>query len=87
MKGMKNKNMFKDVNGFYPTPRNIIDKMIYDLDFKMIKTILEPSAGKGNIVEAIKDKEKIYSTSYSCFEFDIDCIEINRDLQSVLKGK
>ncbi len=76
--------MFKDVNGFYPTPRNIIDKMICDLDFKMIKTILEPSAGKGNIVEAIKDKEKIYSTSYSHFEFDIDCIEINRDLQSVL---
>jgi len=79
--------MFKDVNGFYPTPHNIIDKMICDLDFKMIKNILEPSAGKGNIVEAIKDKEKIYSTSYCHFEFDIDCIEINRDLQSVLKGK
>ena len=80
-------NMFENVNGFYPTPHNIIDKMICNLDFKMIKTILEPSAGKGNIVEVIRDKEKIYNTSYSRFEFDIDCIEINRDLQSILKGK
>ena len=78
-------NMFENVNGFYPTPHNIIDKMICNLDFKMIKTILEPSAGKGNIVEVIRDKEKIYNTSYSRFEIYIDCIEINRDLKSILK--
>ena len=42
---------------FYPTPQNIIDKMLFDLDFTMIKSILEPSAGKGDIVEALKKKE------------------------------
>ena len=43
---------------FYPTPQNIIDKMLFDLDFTMIKSILEPSAGKGDIVEALKKKEE-----------------------------
>lgn len=43
---------------FYPTPQNIIDKMLCDLDFTMIRSILEPSAGKGDIVEALKKKKK-----------------------------
>ena len=50
--------MFKDNKDFYPTPEAIINKMLCDIDFKMIHSILEPSAGKGNIVEAIKKKEK-----------------------------
>jgi len=79
--------MFTNVNEFYPTPQNLIDKMLCDLDFKMIKSILEPSAGKGDIVEKVRDKEKIYNGPYSKFFFDIDCIEINPELQSVLKGK
>lgn len=39
---------------FYPTPQNLIDKMLCDLDFKIISSILEPSAGKGNIIEELK---------------------------------
>lgn len=27
---------------FYPTPQNLIDKMLCDIDFSMIKSILEP---------------------------------------------
>ena len=52
--------MFTDNKDFYPTPQNLIDKMLDGLDWKMIHTILEPSAGKGNIVEALKkhDPEK-----------------------------
>ena len=49
--------MFTDNKDFYPTPQNLIDKMLDGLDWKMIHTILEPSAGKGNIVEALKKKE------------------------------
>jgi len=52
------KKMFKDNKDFYPTPENLINKMLCDIDFKMIHSILEPSAGSGNIVEAIKQKEK-----------------------------
>lgn len=79
--------MFTDNKDFYPTPENLINKMLCDINFKMIYSILEPSAGSGNIVEAIKKKEKFYSNTYNKFYYDIDCIEIDRNLQSILKGK
>lgn len=79
--------MFTDNKDFYPTPQNLIDKMLFDIDFSMIKSILEPSAGKGNIVEALKKKEEIRSYGYNKYQFDIDCIEVNQNLQHILKGK
>lgn len=79
--------MFTDNRDFYPTPQNLINKMLCDIDLKMIQSILEPSAGSGNIIEALKQKEKLYTTSYSKFYFDIDCIESDQNLQSILKGK
>lgn len=74
---------------FYPTPENIIDKMLFDIDFKMIGAILEPSAGKGNIVEAIQKKEKYLQSSYynKDFHFDIDAIEADQNLCAILKSK
>lgn len=79
--------MFTDNRDFYPTPENIINKMLFDIDFKMIQTILEPEAGKGNIVEAIQKKEKIYSSYNNKFTFDIDCIEADQNLRAILKSK
>ena len=81
------KNMFTDNKDFYPTPEAIINKMLFDIDFRMIQSILEPSAGSGNIVEAIKKKEKFYSSTYNKVNYDIDCIEADQNLQSILKGK
>lgn len=72
---------------FYPTPKNIIDKMLSDIDFKMVKTILEPSAGKGDIIDRFREKEKLYTTHYNKFSFDIDCVESDQNLQHILKGK
>lgn len=79
--------MFADLKEFYPTPPHIIYKMLSGLDFKIIKTILEPSAGKGDIVDKIREKEQIYNSPYRKFSFDIDCIEIDQNLQHILKGK
>ena len=83
--------MFTDNKDFYPTPKKLIDKMLYNLDFSMIKSILEPSAGKGDIVDAIKEKGEIYGSSYNKYYripvLDIDCIEIDQNLQHILKGK
>lgn len=79
--------MFIDNKDFYPTPQNLIDKMLSDIDFSMIKSILEPSAGKGDIVEALKKKEEIRSYGYNKYQFDIDCIEMDQNLQHILKGK
>lgn len=79
--------MFKNNKDFFPTPKWLIDKMLCDINLKIVKSILEPSAGNGNIVEVLKEKEKIYSTSYYTHKFDIDCIEIDENLQRILKGK
>lgn len=79
--------MFTDNKEFYPTPESIINKMLCDVDFRVIHSILEPSAGKGNIIEAIKNKEKFYSSTYNKVNYDIDCIEADQNLQHILKGK
>lgn len=80
-------NMFTDNKDLYPTPQKFIDKMLEGLDFRMINSILEPSAGTGNIVEALKKKENIHSYRYNKYQFDIDCIEVDQNLQHILKGK
>lgn len=43
-------NLFTDNTDFYPTPDNVIAQMMMGEDY-MFKTILEPSAGSGNIVK------------------------------------
>lgn len=74
---------------YYPTPGKLIDKMLSGIDFDKIETILEPSAGSGNIVDALRQKEKIHNKyhRYEEYKFDIDCIEIDPNLQHILKGK
>ena len=79
--------MFDNKN-FYPTPINIIHKMTSHIRFNEIDTVLEPSAGKGNIVEIINDRLKSSRGYYNRDKsFDIDCIEIDENLQHILKGK
>ncbi len=78
--------MFNDT--FYPTPKSLINKMLLGIDFKEIKTVLEPSAGKGNIIEEIKDRLKRSQGYYNReVNFDIDTIEIDENLRHILKGK
>lgn len=45
--------MFKNNKNFYPTSQNIIDKMLSGVD---LNSILEPSSGSGNIVDALRGK-------------------------------
>lgn len=84
--------MFTENKDFYPTPNSLIDKMLEKVDLASIRQILEPSAGKGNIVDRIlkqKDdyKVKYQNTFYSTrLNFNIDCIELDRNLQLILKG-
>ncbi|WP_134682579.1 LPD38 domain-containing protein [Brevibacillus migulae] len=66
------------VDGFFPTPKPLIDKM---LDYARIEdgmTVLEPSAGKGNIADAIR-KEHPNAV--------LDVVEYNHSLSSFLQDK
>lgn len=66
---------------FYPTPPRLISKMIAKIKGHPIK-ILEPSAGKGDIVEALVKSQKYYNHN-----LDISAIEIDPNLQATLRGK
>lgn len=72
------------IEDFYPTPPALITKMLENVSFSTIKTLLEPSAGKGDICDFIKDRR---SSTYQRCTIDFDVIEINPELQMILKGK
>lgn len=72
---------------FYPTPADLIDKMFSSIDFGMIESVLEPSAGKGNIADALVQKLKSGHGKYNKTDWDIDCVEIDENLQHILRGK
>ncbi len=73
--------MFND--DFYPTPNDLLRKMLSGIELRYINTILEPSAGKGDIVDYINSR---LSTNKNYIP-DIDCIEIEPELRHILKGK
>lgn len=80
--------MFTSNPDFYPTPDHLINKMVYGLDFNYIHSILEPSTGNGKIVDKLKAIEKpAYSYNSKKYNFDIDCIENDNNLRSILKDK
>lgn len=62
---------------FYPTPEKALDLLIGNYNFHG-KYVLEPSAGKGNIIDYIHKNTK---------HVTIDAIEIENDLQSILYDK
>lgn len=77
------------INGdFYPTPKALIEQMlrgIKDLDSLLI---LEPSAGKGDIVDFIKETledRSPYRRNISCS--NVHCVESDLDLRATLSGK
>lgn len=73
--------MFTNNTTYYPTPPSLIRKMVSKVDFYKTKTILEPSSGSGNIVEYIRNHG---NNTKHC---EIHCIELDKNLQSVLRGK
>lgn len=72
---------------FYPTPAKLIDKMLAGVDINAIGSVLEPSAGKGDLADGYCEKCKIRSYGERAHKGDIDCIELDHELQATLKGK
>lgn len=72
IKGMK-------IPGFFPTPKTLIQKIIPLLDVKKGMSILEPSAGKGDILDALREQ---YSNSVQ-----LSACEIHYDLRKFLELK
>lgn len=66
---------------FYPTPPSLAEKMYAKFENKKIKRLLEPSAGRGALVEAVKERCKYHHS------LTVDCVEIDLDNQAILRGK
>lgn len=77
---------------FYPTPANIAGKLMECIDWKAVSSILEPSAGRGDLIEWVNKRcngvhVRGHASRYSMNINDIDCIEIDPNLRALLSGK
>lgn len=72
-----------DANEFYPTPPGLIADMLSGIDLDAIGTILEPSAGKGDIIKYLRRHKDRFGRK----NLDIDAIEISAELRHILKGQ
>lgn len=74
---------------FFPTPSRLAGKMVALVDWKNdkkgIKTMLEPSAGKGDLVDCTKFRT--FNGHRLERRIDIDCIETDPNLRHILAGK
>lgn len=70
------------LKGFYPTPPELADKLLSGIDWNYVGTVLEPSAGKGNLVKAVA--QKAHSLRYG-ETLSVDCVEIDPYLRSILE--
>ena len=62
-----------DNKDFYPTPESLIRKMHDKINWNYVSTVLEPSAGKGDIVKYLNNGK-----------LDIDCIEADSNIRAIL---
>lgn len=76
---MENKLRFARIDGFFPTPQSLADQLVEELDCQPGIKLLEPSAGKGDLVDAVRRKHGD--------SVDITCIERHNSLVEILKAK
>lgn len=67
---------------FYPTPKNLVNRMLDLVDWERVQFALEPSAGKGDIAQGIR--ERLKQKKRPC---QLDCVEIDQELRAVLKQR
>lgn len=77
---------------YYPTPEAVAAKILSCIDVKKLRTasILEPSAGKGDLADALlKARYGSYGLShdYESERENVHCCESDPELQACLRGK
>lgn len=64
--------------GYFPTPRAVVERMLEEAGIEPGMSVLEPSAGKGNIADVIREKVP---------EAEIDVLEMQEPLRGILEAK
>jgi len=70
---------------FYPTPRALAEKALAKFKSHNYRRILEPQAGRGDLLTPLLDKWNHHYSSHHPAK--IDCIEIDLDNQAILRSK
>lgn len=68
----------KPLPGFFPTPSSVIDEMLELASINSTHRVLEPSCGKGDILDAIRNRYP---------DADLHAMEFNHTLADVLAAK
>lgn len=76
IKAMERELVGTNIPGYFPTPKNIVDQMIELADIEPGMKVLEPSAGKGNIADALRQTGA-----------DVDVVEPAYALRQILEAK
>lgn len=84
-----------DNGDFYPTPSKLAGMMLRKINWKVVGTVLEPSAGKGDLADAFMAMSRnyrfehygIYSSRYREDDTCLDVIESDPNLRAILKAK
>jgi len=78
IKELEDKFRLVKIDGFFPTPNKLANQIINKADIKQGESILEPSAGLGNIAELIRERYP---------DNELHCIEYQHSLQKILTKK
>jgi phospholipid N-methyltransferase len=68
------------IPGYFPTPDALADRLVDKADIKPGMKVLEPSAGKGSLVDAVRRK-------HSADDVEVTPIELDSRLNKILKAK
>ncbi|WP_027184822.1 PLxRFG domain-containing protein [Desulfovibrio inopinatus] len=68
----------RKIDGYFPTPSHIAEDMVDRLDVQPGMTVLEPSAGKGNLLDALAQSHP---------DVEVEAIEPVQDLRTILESK
>lgn len=79
LRKMENELLGRKIPGFFPTPVSLVKKLIEQTGVSPGDTVLEPSAGKGDIIDELK--------SQLGNRVSVDAIEINHSLREILTEK
>lgn len=74
-------SIVKETAQFYPTPPELVKKMLDGFELHKVNTVLEPSAGKGDILRILASEDYSYQNS----QLDVDCIEFDNNLRQILR--
>lgn len=66
---------------FYPTPPALADLLLAGIDWHYTLTVLEPSAGKGDLVKSVAQNAQVRNYDQP---LNVDCVEIDPYLRSIL---